>query len=200
MTVALVTFGKKGTRKDFDLKSGAFVIGRRTNADLRIPLAEVSRSHCEIMVNGNNITLRDLGSSNGTFVNDHKITEATLNPGDRIAVGPVTFTIQIDGIPKEISPITAAAKAKAAPEAPTRTDAMTEAAPEADIVDADASDSDVFDIDEIGELDIDDLSDLDLDEIGADDTSDLEEIDNLEEIDESDLILDDEAPDESPKS
>ncbi|MBN2560651.1 MAG: FHA domain-containing protein [Phycisphaerae bacterium] len=189
MTVALVTFGKKGVRKDFALETGPLVIGRKIDAALRIPVAEVSRSHCEITVNGSKVTLRDLGSSNGTFVNDQKVAQAALKPGDRVKIGPVIFTVQIDGIPEHISPD---APVPAASEAPTRASPAPES-PE---------DTDDFDIDELGELDIDDLSDLDLDDLGGPggpgDADDLEEIDDLDEIDESDLIADDSPGENRP--
>ena len=43
--------------------------GRKADADLRIPLNQISRAHCELTINGSTVTIRDLGSSNGTFVN-----------------------------------------------------------------------------------------------------------------------------------
>lgn len=179
MSVTLVTFGKKGARKEFALDSGPVLIGRKMDADLRIPLADVSRSHCEIVVNGDKVSLRDLGSSNGTFVNNQRVKEAVLQPGDRIGVGRVVFTVQIDGIPEDISPVSPTAKAAATADA----GAVTET----------ADDTDEFDIDEIGELDIDDLSDLDLDDIGDDDSGSIEEIGELEELDEADLVEEDDS-------
>ena len=103
MTVALVTFGKSGTRRAFTIKNGTTVIGRKTDADLRIPLNEISRSHCELSVTDDEVVLRDLDSRNGTFLNDEEISEAPINAGDRIRLGPVVFVVQIDGEPKDIS-------------------------------------------------------------------------------------------------
>jgi pSer/pThr/pTyr-binding forkhead associated (FHA) protein len=193
MSVALVIYGKKGTRKDFGLHSGSMIIGRKMDADLRIPLSEVSRSHCEIRVDGNEVTLRDLGSCNGTFVNDRKITRAVLKAGDRITVGPVVFTVQIDGAPAEIPPAGSTPGVKAAPQASTRLAGSSEQA---------AADLDDFDIDELGELDIDDISDLDLGDLATDDSDDsdeLEEIDDLEEIDETDLVPDEDSGESGKK-
>lgn len=181
MSVVLVTFGKKGDRKEFTLENGSSIIGRKIDADLRIPLAEVSRTHCEIRVDGNKVELRDLGSSNGTFVNDRKVVEATLSPGDRVGIGPVVFTVQIDGTPKDIRQIPHRTKPEAGPEAATAASDALET----------AEGSGEFDIDELGELDIDDLSDLDLGELGDEDAADLEE------IDEADLIPDNDT--ESPQ-
>ncbi len=181
MSVALVTYGKKGARKDFALQSGPMVIGRKTDADLRIPLVEVSRAHCEISVDGDTVTLRDLGSGNGTFVNERKVTRTLLKAGDRITIGPVVFTLQINGAPEIASSPGSATRGQAGALAATVVSPALEQG---------AGDVDDFDIDELGELDIDDLSDLDLGDLNIDDSDELEEIDNLEEIDEADLAPD----------
>ena len=70
----------------------------------RQPTADVSRQHCEIKVLGEDITVRDLGSANGTYVNGTRIAETTLKPGDEVAVGPVKFFVQINGEPAEFEP------------------------------------------------------------------------------------------------
>lgn len=157
----LVTFKKDGSRKDIPLEAGEYTVGRKADADLRIPLNQISRAHCELTINGSTVTIRDLGSSNGTFVNRQRITEATLSAGDQITIGPVTFIVQIDGQPTEVHPPTASDPDDSA--APLATaDAPTQ-----------ASGEDVeFDIDDLSDLDIDNLSDLDLDGIGDGDMDD----------------------------
>ena len=196
MTVSLLTIGKNGVRKEIPLQTDAIVIGRKAEADLRIPRPEVSRAHCEILINGKKISLRDLGSSNGTFVNARKVKEAVLKAGDQVKIGPVVFVVQVDGVPATIAP-PAASKPKPGPAAP--------AAPrekQAQVAGKAAGDTDEFDIDELGELDVDDLSDLDLDGVGegsSDDSGegsgdDAEVIEDIEEIDESDLVPDDDEP------
>ena len=45
------------------------------------------------------ITVRDLGSRNGTLVNDEPVEETQLKAGDVLKIGPVEFVIQIDGVP-----------------------------------------------------------------------------------------------------
>ena len=105
MNVTLVMFKVDGTRRDFPITRGRVVIGRKNNCDLRIPLSSVSRQHCEISVNGSDVALRDMGSSNGTFVNDNRVKETLLNAGDEITIGPVSFVIVIDGQPHDIKPV-----------------------------------------------------------------------------------------------
>ncbi|HPF39158.1 MAG TPA: FHA domain-containing protein [Phycisphaerae bacterium] len=180
MTVTLITFTKKGDRKTFDLTKPTTVIGRKTDADLRVPLADISRSHCELTLQNGHVQVRDLDSSNGTFVNGEQVTEKLVEAGDLIRLGPITFTVQIDGQPAVVSPPEPEAAArKAGSQAPTIASAPKTA-------DDDAED---FDIDDLDDLDIDDMSDLDLDE-DIDISDELEDIDDLEEIDEDDVIED----------
>lgn len=105
MDVALVMFKADGSRRDFAVTKPRIVVGRTSNCDLRIPLSSVSRQHCEIVIDGDRIHLRDLGSSNGTFHNDTRVQEAELNPGDRITIGPVIFTVRVNGQPEVIEPV-----------------------------------------------------------------------------------------------
>ncbi len=102
VTVNLVVFTDDGSRRDVPLKPGKHIVGRTDDAGVRIPLPSVSRRHCELTVEGSNLSVRDLGSSNGTFQNYTQITEATLAPGDVLGIGGCLLTVQIDGLPKVI--------------------------------------------------------------------------------------------------
>lgn len=117
MDVVLVMF-KDDQRREFPLTKAKTVIGRRQDCDLRIPTRDVSRRHCEIEITEDAAIVRDLGSTNGTYVNNQRIAEKPLAPGDRLTIGPVVFVVQIDGKPEEIKPedvAAAAARAAAAP-------------------------------------------------------------------------------------
>ena len=109
MEVVLVMF-KDDEQRSFTLSAKKTIIGRRQDCDLRIPTRDVSRRHCEIGPGEkrSEVIARDLGSSNGTYVNGKRIAECRLSPGDRLVVGPVTFVVQIDGVPAEIKPDDAA--------------------------------------------------------------------------------------------
>jgi pSer/pThr/pTyr-binding forkhead associated (FHA) protein len=113
MDVNLIMFKNDGTRKDFALSRSKTVIGRGEECALQIPLLSVSRRHCEL-IRGQTLIVRDLASSNGTFVNNARVNEKELNPGDRLTVGPICFTIQIDGKPAEVKPVKAKPAAKPA--------------------------------------------------------------------------------------
>ncbi len=104
MNVTLVGFAPDGSRREFRVKGGRFLIGRKPECDLCIPHATVSRQHAEIVVDGEEARVRDLGSSNGTFLNDVRVQESGLQAGDRVTIGPAALVIQIDGVPANIVP------------------------------------------------------------------------------------------------
>jgi pSer/pThr/pTyr-binding forkhead associated (FHA) protein len=98
-------FRQNGERRDFTLAGARTVIGRNEDCDIRIPLPEVSRRHVELLETGDGLLLHDLGSANGTYVNNQRAQRHRLSPGDHLIVGPVVFTVQIDGAPATIRPV-----------------------------------------------------------------------------------------------
>lgn len=105
MDVQLVMFKADGSRREFSLRQGRTVVGRTNDCDLRIPLSSVSRRQCEFLHEADKLSLRDLGSSNGTYHNHIRVQEVDLAAGDEVAVGPVTFTVVIDGEPAQVEPV-----------------------------------------------------------------------------------------------
>ncbi len=105
MDVRLIMFKENGDRREFPLSGPSVVIGRLDECGIRIPLPEVSRRHVSISLAANRVVVKDLGSANGTYVNNNRVTEDTLRPGDHLVVGPVVFTVQIDGQPDDIRPV-----------------------------------------------------------------------------------------------
>lgn len=75
--------------------TGEVVIGRSSELDMVLVEDMVSRRHAKITCADGVVSIRDLGSTNGTFVNGEKIKEATLHEGDRILVG--TSIIKVVG-------------------------------------------------------------------------------------------------------
>lgn len=120
MRVVMVMFRQDGQQRSFSVTRDITVIGRREDCDLRIPLGDVSRKHCRVILDGDAIRVEDLGSSNGTFRNGERIQQSDLAAGDTLQVGPVAFVVQVDGQPgdDELQPVTAqsvaASRAKAA--------------------------------------------------------------------------------------
>jgi pSer/pThr/pTyr-binding forkhead associated (FHA) protein len=84
--------------------SDTVVVGRSEACGLQIASPTVSRKHCEIRVTGNAVSVIDLGSSNGTFVDATRLPpgeETALAPGCRLNVGGVRFIVHFAVVPKE---------------------------------------------------------------------------------------------------
>lgn len=71
------------------------LVGRRRACHICIPAADVSREHCALVYENGKLIVRDLASSNGTWVNGQQVKEAELHPGDTLGVGPVLFVVQL---------------------------------------------------------------------------------------------------------
>lgn len=72
------------------------IVGRAADADLRLsPNRELSRYHCRLHINPPNVTLMDLGSTNGTLVNGEKVQECMLVTGDLVTTGDSTFRMTV---------------------------------------------------------------------------------------------------------
>src|SRR5205807_10203144 len=90
----VVSRGRTRTRT-IPLRSAETVIGRRSGCNLRIASAEVSRRHCRLCSHDGVVTIEDLDSFNGTYLNGQRITsKRRVRPGDQIEVGPLTFTVE----------------------------------------------------------------------------------------------------------
>jgi hypothetical protein len=75
--------------REFELQPGRNYVGRGFTNDFRIEDASVSVSHVQLMVTGNTVSVKDLGSTNGTFINAAPIKEGFLQPGQTLQVGGV---------------------------------------------------------------------------------------------------------------
>jgi pSer/pThr/pTyr-binding forkhead associated (FHA) protein/tetratricopeptide (TPR) repeat protein len=79
----------KGRAEEIPLE-GTIVVGRGPACELRLHDPSVSTRHAQFTVDGDKVTLTDLNSTNGTFVNEDKIGERELQDGDRIRLGGIT--------------------------------------------------------------------------------------------------------------
>jgi len=145
MDISLYMFKNNGEPKVFQITPGKTVIGRGEDCELRIPLGEISRRHAELTVDEDNAILRDLGSVNGTYVNNRRITEQALEPGDHIIMGPVVFTVQINGEPSKIRKVKTRLETKQ--QVPTE-DAARDAMPEPTAIGAEDSGFDIVENDD----------------------------------------------------
>ncbi len=87
--------GTEGTR-EISISKEEFLIGRGPDCDLRVNDDDISRHHCLIRLRGNEATLSDLGSSNGTFVNSKRVlSQVALASGDEICLGKCRFFVDL---------------------------------------------------------------------------------------------------------
>jgi pSer/pThr/pTyr-binding forkhead associated (FHA) protein len=83
------------TGKSFDL-SGATTVGRDPGAGIAIDDSDASRNHASLAVDGTTVTVEDLGSTNGTFVNGERLSAArTLSPTDKLRIGTTVFELRV---------------------------------------------------------------------------------------------------------
>src|SRR5215472_8131238 len=83
---------------EIQLKPGTNSIGRGLENDFKIADPSVSTSHCQIDVSEQGTVIRDLGSTNGTFINRAPVKEAALQPGQTLHLGGVELLFHGDGL------------------------------------------------------------------------------------------------------
>lgn len=101
MKAKLIDLGANGTPvREIPLVGEDFLIGRGDDCDLCLYDPGVSRHHCLIRMRGNEATISDLGSSNGTYVNAHRlVSQSPLKTGDQVQLGPCRFIIDLGDDP-----------------------------------------------------------------------------------------------------
>src|SRR4051812_40822127 len=77
-----------------DLQQGINTVGRAEGNHHVIPHGSISSRHCEIVWNDGAITVRDLGSTNGTFIEDKSVQHEHLAHGQRLRFGAVEFIVE----------------------------------------------------------------------------------------------------------
>jgi pSer/pThr/pTyr-binding forkhead associated (FHA) protein len=87
------------TGRTHQLKAEKATIGRLEDNTFQIAEPSVSSHHCEVVLRGDELLVRDLGSTNGTFVGGDRITEATVKPGQILRLGQVEMRLETDAPP-----------------------------------------------------------------------------------------------------
>ncbi|MEI6772926.1 MAG: FHA domain-containing protein [Planctomycetia bacterium] len=98
ISLVVLTAGKM-MGKEIPITAAEFRIGKDPSCQLK-PATGVSDKHCAFLVKQGKLFLVDLGSAEGTFVNDNKISaEVELKPKDKVKVGPLLFEVKIESAP-----------------------------------------------------------------------------------------------------
>ena len=67
------------------------LIGRNADCDVHLASSRVSRRHCCLALDGDGVVVRDLGSTNGTWVGGRRVEEGLLRPGDELGIAHLRF-------------------------------------------------------------------------------------------------------------
>jgi pSer/pThr/pTyr-binding forkhead associated (FHA) protein len=97
MTPKLIEPGGKAQQtREITIRSKEFLIGRGNDCDLRLRDPNISRHHCMIRIRPDEVSLFDLGSINGSYVNGARVmTQVVLQPGDEIRLGEHRFFLDL---------------------------------------------------------------------------------------------------------
>lgn len=94
----LILLQEGGIRQTFPLTQRVTIVGRMPDNDIVLNKTSVSRHHAEIERLSDNYYIRDLGSTNGTLVNDKRVKRKKLQDGDRVTIATQHFLFKEEGI------------------------------------------------------------------------------------------------------
>jgi pSer/pThr/pTyr-binding forkhead associated (FHA) protein len=116
----LVILTQGMTDRAHELKADRTTIGRVEDNLFQINEPSVSSHHCEVLLRDNDVVIKDLGSTNGTFINNAKIAESALKPGQTLRLGNVELRLDTGAPPASTAPASAPAPAPATAGAPAK--------------------------------------------------------------------------------
>ena len=90
----LVLLSEGYTGRSYELKAETTTVGRVSDNAFEIPEASVSSHHAELVLRGPDVLVRDLNSTNGTFINSERITEAILKSGQILRLGTIEMRLE----------------------------------------------------------------------------------------------------------
>jgi len=90
----LVLLSEGLTGRTFELKAEKTTVGRVEDNAFQIPETSVSSHHAELHLRSNDVFVKDLNSTNGTFINGEKVSEATLKPGQILRLGMIEMRLE----------------------------------------------------------------------------------------------------------
>lgn len=90
----LVVLSESQRGRSHELSAERTTVGRIDDNAFQIEEQSVSSHHCEILLRGTDVVVKDLNSTNGTFINGEKISEKALKPGEVLRLGQVELRLE----------------------------------------------------------------------------------------------------------
>jgi pSer/pThr/pTyr-binding forkhead associated (FHA) protein len=118
--VKLVILNQGMTGRGYDLKSERTTVGRVEDNTFQIADPSVSSHHCEILLRGSDVVIKDLNSTNGSYINDARITESVLKPDQKLRLGQVELKLETEGAANAVPAATPASGAPTAVSPPKK--------------------------------------------------------------------------------
>ena len=82
------------TGKSYELKVDKTTIGRAEDNSFSIADGSVSSHHCEVLLKGKEVVVKDLNSTNGTYIHGERVTQGTLKPGQILRLGQIEMRLE----------------------------------------------------------------------------------------------------------
>jgi pSer/pThr/pTyr-binding forkhead associated (FHA) protein len=92
----LVLLSAGMTGRTHELKGDKTTIGRVEDNTFQIAEPSVSSHHCEVLLRGNEVIIKDLNSTNGTYINGQKVEESAIQPGQILRLGQIEMRLETD--------------------------------------------------------------------------------------------------------
>jgi pSer/pThr/pTyr-binding forkhead associated (FHA) protein len=92
----LVVLSVGMTGRTQELKVDKTTIGRVEDNTFQIAEPSVSSHHCEVLLRGSDVVVRDLNSTNGTYINGEKVAEGVIKPGQILRLGQIEMRLETD--------------------------------------------------------------------------------------------------------
>ena len=92
----LVVVSAGMTGRTHELKVEKTTIGRVEDNTFQIAEPSVSSHHCEVLLRGSDVVVKDLNSTNGTYINGEKVSESVLKPGQLLRLGQIEMRLETD--------------------------------------------------------------------------------------------------------
>src|SRR5437660_11770542 len=94
----LVLLSAGMTGRTHELKVDKTTIGRVEDNTFQIAEPSVSSHHCEVLLRGSDVVVKDLNSTNGSYINGEKVNESVLKPGQILRLGQIEMRLETDAV------------------------------------------------------------------------------------------------------